>query len=96
MGGCPLEKIRTSECSRVPLGDLVGSLGSGVNDLEPLCIEVAVFGVSLKFFQEPEKFSCCFLWISSRVEGLGKLPTVRNFLVIVSIRDCDLLFDNSF
>ena len=91
-----MEKIRTSECSRVPLRDLVCSLGSGMNDLEPLRIEVAIFGVSLKLLQKPKEPSSCFLRISSRVEGLGELPTVRNFLVIASIRDCDLLFNNSF
>ena len=91
-----MEKIRSSECSRVSLWDLVGPLSRGVNNLEPLRVEVAVLSVSLKLLQKPKKSTGGLLRISSSVEGLGECSTVRNFLVIVSISDCDLLFDYSF
>ena len=67
-----------------------------MDDLETFGIEVAIFGVSLKFFQETENFSGRFLGIPSSVEWLGELPTVWDFLMIVSICDCDLLLDHPF
>ena len=96
MSGCSLEKVRASKCSRVSFRDLVGSLSGGVDDLETFGIEVAIFGVSLKFFQESEEFSGRFLGVSSSIEWLGELPTVWNFLVIVSICYCDLLLYHAF
>jgi len=91
-----LEKVGASECSRVAFRDLVGSLGCGVYYLEPLRVEIAVLGVRLKLFQEPEESSSRLLRISSGVEGLGKISTMWNFFVIVTIRYRDLLLDYSF
>ena len=49
-----MEKVGASKCSGVAFRDLVRSLGSGVYYLEPLRVEIAVFRVRLKLFQEPE------------------------------------------
>ena len=66
-----MEEVRASECSGVAFRDLVGSLGCGVNYLEPLRVEIAVLGVRLKLFQEPEESSGRLLRIPSGVEGFG-------------------------
>ena len=91
-----MEKIRTSKCSRIAFWDLVSPLSRGVNNLEPLGVEVAILRVGLKLLQKSEKPSGGLLWKSSSVEGLGECSTVGNFLVIMSISDCDLFFDYSF
>ncbi len=96
MGGCSLEKVRTSECSRVSFRYLIGSLGCGVYYLELLGIEVPVFCVCFKLFQEAEESSGCLLRKSPSVEGLSEISTMGNFLVIATIRYCDFLFDYSF
>ena len=96
MSCCSLEKIRAPKRSWISFRDLVGPLSRSVNDLETLSVEIAIFGVSLKLFQEPEEFSGRFLGIPSSIEWLGELPAVRNFFVVVSIRYCDLLLDDTF
>ena len=96
MGGCSLEEVRASERSGVTFRDLVGPLGRGVNYLEPLRVEIAVLGVRLKLFQEPEESSSCLLGISSRVEGFGEISTMWDFFVVVSVCYCYLLFNYSF
>src|SRR5438876_8814168 len=84
MGGCSLKEVRASKCSGVAFRDLVGSLGCGVYYLEPLRVEIAVLGVRLKLFQEPEESSGRLLRISSGVEWLCKISTMWNFFVIVT------------
>ncbi len=91
-----MEKVRASECSRVSLRDLIGSLGRGMNYFESVRVEVAVFCVCLKLLQEPQESSSYFLGISSSVEGFGKISTMWNLLVVVSICYRHLLFDYSF
>ena len=91
-----MEEVRASERSGVTFRDLVGPLGRGVNYLEPLRVEIAVLGVRLKLFQEPEESSGRLLRISSRVEGFGEISTMWDFFVVVSVCYCYLLFDYSF
>jgi len=91
-----LKEVRASKCSGVAFRNLVGSLGRRVYYLQPLRVEIAVLGVRLKLFQEPEESSGRLLRISSGVEWLCKISTMWNFFVIVTIRYRDLLLDYSF
>src|SRR5439155_19980256 len=95
MGGCSLEEVRASKCSGVAFRDLVGSLGCGVYYLEPLRVEIAVLGVRLKLFHEPEESSGRLLRVSSGVVCLCKISAMLLFFVIVLICYCVILIDSS-
>src|SRR5947209_18856974 len=96
MGGCPLKEVRASKCSGVAFRNLVSSLGRRVYYLQPLRVEIAVLGVRLKRFQEPEESAGRLLRISSGVEWLCKSSTMWKFCVIVTIRCRDSVLHYSF
>src|SRR5947209_1205162 len=90
-----LQKIRSTEGSRVSPRNLSPALRGSMNYLQPFRVEIPILSVRLQLLQELEESASGFLRKTARIEMLVQLSPMRNFLVKPTVRDCLFQLDDA-